>query len=117
MKHSDLEVYKRSMELVRKTYAITRTFPSEERYALGNQMNKAVISIPSNIAEGAGRDATKEFIRFLNIASGSLNELETQLVLTQDLGYANTSEIVNNDLKLIRTMLFRLKSALKRKLK
>ncbi|WP_224490284.1 four helix bundle protein [Robertkochia flava] len=93
MKHSDLEVWKKSIELVYKTYAITRQFPSEERYTLGNQINRAVISIPSNIAEGAGRDSFKEYIRYINIANGSLNELETQLILVNGLKLGDTSEM------------------------
>jgi four helix bundle protein len=75
------------MALVRAVYEITREFPAEETYGLASQLRRAAVSVPSNLAEGAGRDGRKEFLRFLSIARGSLSELETQLLIAVDLGY------------------------------
>jgi four helix bundle protein len=78
MDHKDLDVWKKSMNLVVLIYDITSKFPSDERFGLTSQMRRAAVSIPSNIAEGAARKGDKEFIQFLMIALGSLSELETQ---------------------------------------
>jgi len=75
------------MELVRDVYALTRTFPKDEMFGLTAQMRRAAVSIPSNIAEGAARVGEREFAQFLNVARGSLSELETQLLIAADLGY------------------------------
>jgi len=75
------------MALVRAVYEITRKFPAEETYGLASQLRRSAVSVPSNLAEGAGRDGQKEFLRFLSIARGSLSELETQLLIAVDLGY------------------------------
>jgi four helix bundle protein len=77
MDHKDLDVWKRSMDLVVKVYQITKLFPDTEKYGLSSQMRRAAVSIPSNIAEGAARKGDKEFIQFLYISIGSLSELET----------------------------------------
>ena len=79
MMHRDMEVYKHSMLLVKDVYVLTKSFPKEEIYGLVSQMKRAAVSIPSNIAEGCGRRTDKELHNFLNIALGSLIELETQL--------------------------------------
>lgn len=75
------------MALVRVVYEATRSFPLHETYGLTSQVRRAVVSVPSNIAEGAARDGPKEFSRFLSLARGSLSELETQLLIAADLGY------------------------------
>ena len=75
------------MDLVTEVYKITRTFPSEEKYGLVTQVRRSAISIPSNIAEGYGRNHTKDYIRFLQIASGSLYELQTQIDISLNLEY------------------------------
>jgi four helix bundle protein len=75
------------MDLVKEIYRITAGFPPSELYGLTSQMRRAAVSIPSNIAEGAARNGTKEFIQFLAISRGSLSELETQLLIAIDLGY------------------------------
>ena len=75
------------MALVRMVYDLTGLFPKAETYGLASQLRRAAVSIPSNLAEGAGRDGRKEFVRFLSIARSSLSEMETQLLIAVDLGY------------------------------
>jgi four helix bundle protein len=84
--YRDLEVWQRSMEVVVKVYHCTQTFPQAENYGLTNQIRRSSVSVPSNIAEGHVRP-TKDFARFLNIAMGSVAELETQLELAHRIGY------------------------------
>jgi four helix bundle protein len=78
----DLSVWRKSMELAEQCYLLTKRFPAEDRFALGRQIRKSGISTPSNIAEGFGRHYSQEYIRFLRIAKGSDNELQTQLELS-----------------------------------
>jgi four helix bundle protein len=85
--HYNLEAWKAAMALVKSVYEATRTFPREEIYGLTSQMRRAAVSIPSNLAEGAARTGRKEFAQFLSIAKGSLSELETQLLISVELGY------------------------------
>ena len=85
--HYRLEAWKVAMALVKHVYKVTRSFPQEELYGLCSQMRRAAVSIPSNVAEGAARTGRKEFAHYLNVASGSLSELETQLLIATDLGY------------------------------
>ncbi|MBU4583309.1 MAG: four helix bundle protein [Proteobacteria bacterium] len=86
-KHHELKAWQEAMELVKEIYRVTRDFPKEEIYGLVSQMRRAAVSIPSNISEGAARGGDREFIQFLIIARGSLSELETQLLISKDLGY------------------------------
>lgn len=81
------------MELVEGIYSTTRSWPRDEVYGLTNQIRRAVVSIPSNIAEGQGRRSTAEFIRFLKIATGSLFEVETQLMIAQRLRYLDDATL------------------------
>lgn len=85
--HKELDVWKTSVELVTEVYAETRQFPKEELYGLSNQLRRAAVSIPSNIAEGAARQTNKEFVQFLYIAVGSVAEVETQLIIANKLDY------------------------------
>jgi four helix bundle protein len=85
--YSDLEVWKKAMDLVVTCYHATANFPKEEVYGLTSQIRRAAVSIPSNIAEGHSRQHTKEFINFLSMAYGSLAELETQIQLALRLDY------------------------------
>lgn len=87
MPHRKLEVWKVTMELVKSVYQITSAFPAEERYGLSQQMRRAAVSIPSNIAEGAARSSAKEYAHFIAIARGSLAELDTQLRIAEMLGF------------------------------
>ena len=85
--HKDLEVWKKSMDFVTLIYDITSSFPESEKFGLANQIRRASVSIPSNIAEGASRQHNKEFIQFLYVAFGSLNEVETQYTIALNLGF------------------------------
>ena len=104
--HKDLDVWIQSMLLVEDIYALTKNFPSDEKYGLSSQIKRAVVSIPSNIAEGAGRKGDKEFIQFLYIAMGSLSELETQLILSNRLQFVNSIEISLHQIAKIKKTLF-----------
>lgn len=115
MNHKDFDVYKKSIQLVKKVYLVTDKLPSKERFALVQQINRSAISVPSNIAEGAARVSTKEYIRFLNIANGSLSELETQLFLVKELNYLDATGLIDADITDIRKMLFRLKQSLSKR--
>ena len=90
--HKDLDIWKKSIEMVTKVYKLTRNFPKEELYGLTNQMRRAAVSVPSNIAEGSGRNSSKEFLQFLRYATGSLSELETQIIIANNLGYLNNEQ-------------------------
>ncbi|MCK0178789.1 four helix bundle protein [Flavobacteriaceae bacterium S0862] len=103
--HKDLKVWQEAMDLVIVIYKVSESFPSQETYGLTSQLQRACVSIPSNIAEGAGRRGNKEFIRFLYIALGSLSEVETQLEIAYRLKYLNELEIINKRIYFIRKML------------
>ena len=85
--YRDLETWQRAMELVKAVYVATRHFPKDETYGLTSQLRRAAVSIPSNIAEGRGRNSRKELHHFLGQARGSLAEVETQLEIAKILGY------------------------------
>jgi four helix bundle protein len=91
--HKELDAWKKSIDLVMSVYILTDKFPKEEQFVLIAQIHRSVISVPSNIAEGAARGSSAEFIRFLNIAQGSLAELETQLIISERLKYHKDSNI------------------------
>jgi len=91
--HKDLIVWQKSRKLVRTIYTLSRNFPREEIFGLTNQIRRAAISIPSNIAEGYNRHSDKEFTHFLKIAKESAGEVDTQLILSVDLEYLQESEI------------------------
>ena len=100
--HKKLDVWKASMELAKMIYKMTSTFPADERFGLISQMRRAVISIVSNIAEGAARQGKAEFKNFLSIAQGSLSELDTQLELAKELEYISISQLEEISVTLIR---------------
>ena len=91
--YKELKVWQKSYRLCLDLYRITKKFPKEERYGLTSQIRRAAVSIPSNIAEGYGRKTTADYLRFLYIAYGSICELETQLLLSGDLNYANQENL------------------------
>ena len=89
--HKDLDVWKLSIQLVKDIYQLSSKFPSEEKFGLVAQIRRAVVSIPSNISEGAARNSDKDYIRFLYISLGSLSEIETQLIIAEELGFSDTT--------------------------
>jgi four helix bundle protein len=90
--YRDLVAWQKAMRLVSEIYAATQGFPSEERYGLTNQLRRAAVSVPSNIAEGQARFSQKEFHHFLSQARGSLVEIETQLLIARELKYLQPSK-------------------------
>lgn len=85
--YRDLLVWQQGIDLVTEVYKLTRLFPSDERHALCNQMQRASVSVPSNIAEGHARSSRKEFLHFLSVSLGALAELETHLTIANNLDY------------------------------
>ena len=90
--YRDLITWQKAMDLVAGVYQVTKGFPREEAYGLSSQLRRAAVSIPSNIAEGQGRRSTKEFQHFLGVAYGSLQEVETQIILATRLGYCRSAQ-------------------------
>lgn len=90
--YQELETWQVAMKLVAELYRVTREFPKEEIYGLTNQLRRAAVSVPSNIAEGQGRNSTAEFLRHLSIVRGSLYEVETQLLIARQLNYLNEQD-------------------------
>ena len=112
--YRELIVWQKSMDMVEEIYRLVKRLPKEETYALSDQMRRAVVSIPSNIAEGHGRNSEKEFARFLSIAQGSRAEIDTQVEICLRLGYitaeqANRAQDLSNEVgRMLRTMLKKL---------
>jgi four helix bundle protein len=100
--HKRLDAWKLGIELVVEVCRLTRTFPDEERYALTVQMRRSVVSIPSNIAEGAARNTKKEFAHYLHIAQASLSELDTHLEVAERLGYVPDNARKGVDVLMVR---------------
>lgn len=116
MTHKDLEVWNLSLDLVTKIYNLTKSFPEDEKFGLISQMRRCSVSIPCNISEGAGRGSTKEFIRYLQIAKGSLAELDTELEIANRLGYLKENKEIKNQITMISKMLYKLVLSLQSKL-
>lgn len=115
--HKDLDVWKKSVSLVTSIYEVTKDFPKDEIYGITNQIRRSAVSIPSNIAEGSARQGDKEFAQFLYISLGSLSELETQLIIANNLKYLtlNDYELTIDRLEEIRKMLLGLIKFVKNK--
>lgn len=89
----DLRIWQKGISIAEKCYFLTRLFPKDELYGMVQQIRRSAVSIPANIAEGYGRSYTKEYLRFLNIARGSINELETHLILSERVGLCERKEV------------------------
>ncbi len=113
--YRELIVWQKSMDLVTTIYKVTSVFPNEENFGLTSQMRRSSVSIPSNIAEGYGRNSLNDYIRFLNIAVGSLYELQTQIEIAFNLSYVlkEQFEVIHENSREIERMM----SSLIRKLK
>jgi four helix bundle protein len=104
----ELSIWQRSHQLVLKIYHTTRSFPPDELYGLTSQMRRSSSSVPTNIAEGCGRNSDTDFSRFLTIASGSISELDYQVLLSKDLGYLheNLFKELTDEIIEIRKMIY-----------
>lgn len=113
--YKKLIVWQESVHLVKEVYFITKKFPSEEKFGLVSQINRSAVSVPSNIAEGAGRNTKGEFKNFLGNASGSSYELETQLILAFTLDYISNNDFqkLSNKIDVIQKMIYKLIKSLK----
>ena len=114
MKYKKLQVYNKAIELVVHVYALIKKFPREEQFALGDQLRRALISVPSNIAEGMGRVSTRDRAHFVEIAYGSLMEVNCQLEIAMKLGYISIEELSaeNKECEEIARMLSGLRTSL-----
>jgi four helix bundle protein len=108
----DLEVWKKSHQLVLAVYRMTKNFPSDERYGLISQMRRASVSVPANIAEGFKRKGKGEKVRFYNFSEASLEELKYFFILSRDLAYVSDNAQVMDDAEVISKMLYRLIEAI-----
>jgi four helix bundle protein len=98
-KHHELQAWQFAIQLVKDVYLLTAQFPSSETYGLTAQMRRSAVSVPSNIAEGAARNSNKEFLHFLGMARGSLSELETQLIIAREIGYAKETSAIEKQIE------------------
>ncbi|MEN1679322.1 MAG: four helix bundle protein [Planctomycetota bacterium] len=116
--YKDLKVWQLGVPICTQVYALIPRFPAEERFGLSNQLRRCSVSISSNIAEGHARDTTRDYLRHLSIASGSLAELETQLTIAQELGFATPDELeqLRQQCEEESRMLTALRATLKKKL-
>ena len=114
--HRSLKAWHQAMELVVAVYASTATFPPNEKFGLASQLQRAAVSVPANIAEGAARNGAKEFIHFLGIASGSLSELDTLLELAHKLGYMNQPDTIQKQVDDVSGLVMGLAASIRRKL-
>lgn len=107
--HKELLVWQKSIELIKLVYILTSKFPKDEVYGLSSQMRRAVVSIPSNIAEGYSRKNLKEYLQFLRVSYGSGAELETQVIIAKDLykniDYDSTGLLLEEILKMLNSMI------------
>ena len=115
--YKELEIWKLGVKFCPKIYLITNTFPKEEKFGLASQLNRAAVSVPSNIAEGFGRDGLGEYLYHLSVALGSCSELETQIILSAEIGYLSKleSEAILIEIDYLSKMLKNLSKALKSK--
>jgi len=103
--HKNLEAWKSSMKLTVDIYNITQNFPKDELYGITNQIRRSAVSIPSNIAEGSARQTIKETMQFLYISLGSIAELETQLLISQELNYIKDAKEILDKLNFVKGLI------------
>ena len=115
--YNELEVWQLAMSLAEDVYGVVAKFPKDEQFALCSQLRRAVVSVPSNIAEGFGRETTKDFLHFIAVARGSLYEMRTQIELARRLGYVENPESVLDKADRTAMMLNSLSSKLRSRLK
>ena len=113
--YKELDVWKRAVQLAVDVYEVLESFPVSEKYTIVDQIKRSVISVPSNIAEGSGRNSLKEFIYYLYIARGSLSELETQLILADKLNMCENPVSIFNDIIIVKKQINAFINSLKRK--
>ncbi|MEN9522626.1 MAG: hypothetical protein RL065_1003 [Bacteroidota bacterium] len=114
-KFKDLKVRKEAVDLTVEVYEMAKLFPKEELYSLTQQIKRSAISIPSNIAEGAGRNGTNEFSNFLGISNGSSYELQTQIIIANKLNFISDNQLIGMEQRLdyIQKMIFNLQKSIK----
>ncbi|MGH6626847.1 MAG: four helix bundle protein [Burkholderiaceae bacterium] len=110
--YRDLVAWQVGFQLARRIYEVTDSFPKTEEFGLKAQIRRAVVSIPSNLAEGAGRSTRKDFAHFVTVARGSLNEVETQLLLAKELGYCGFEDDVQQQIERLFGLLNGLRNSL-----
>ena len=113
MKCEDLQIWRRSINLVKQVYLFTENLPETEKYNLVSQIQRSAVSIPSNISEGNGRGTIPEFARFLDIALGSLSELRTQIFICMELGFAEESSELLDESEILFRMILAFKKTMK----
>lgn len=114
--YENLDVWKKSMVLVTNIYQVVKLLPKDETYALSDQIRRSAVSVPSNIAEGSSRNSKKEFVQFLYISLGSLCELETQLLIGQNIRYFQNIDKLKDETQTIKKMLNALITSIKKKI-
>ena len=114
MYHKNLEVWKKAVELTVSIYKLVNNLPKEEIYGLKQQICRSAVSVPSNIAEGCGRNSDKETLKFVSIALGSLAELETQIIISEQLGYLCDISEIYELIKNVNALLIGLKRRLEK---
>lgn len=112
--YQDLIVWQKGIALVEKVYQLTRLFPDVERFGIISQMRRAAVSIPSNIAEGQARHTRKEFVQFISHSEGPVAELETQVIISVELGYCSLED--TQEIKGLTTELSKMLDSFRRKL-
>ena len=117
--YKDLIVWQKAVALVTSIYALTKSFPQEEKFGIVSQLNRASVSIPSNIAEGWGRESSKNYLQFLKIARGSVMETETLLVISKNLNYIDDSkyEGISQEIEEVSRILQGLINSIQQKIK
>ena len=114
--YRDMEVWQVAMSLAEDVYGVVAKFPKDEQFALSSQLRRAVVSVPSNIAEGFGRESTKDFLHFIAMARGSLYEVRTQIELARRLGYIGNPEAIFDKVDRTAMMMNSLSSKLRNRL-